>query len=341
MGVNEQTKILLLGGGALGSIFGWRLQEGGCFVSVICRSNYEVVKASGYQIESVKYGNGNFVPDMVFKSCSEAIAKSDFVYDYILICTKSLPNISNPADLLKGCSVSESTVIVLIQNGIDIEKYFFEVFPKNVLISATAYIDTKQTDSGVIVHGERVSLYYGLYRPEGADGEVDAGKEAKSQALLEKLERCLVSGNVDSKILENIQRERWNKLIWNSTLNPISVLSGGSNSKEMLENPNIRQLVVNAMKETISVGEAVVKMPLEDFPSEDIPDLLIGQMLKRKNAVYPSMMMDYMFKRPMEHEVILHNAIKYADRLGIDVPILKTIYALILGTEAKYLKRAK
>ncbi|OMJ23658.1 Meiotically up-regulated gene 72 protein [Smittium culicis] len=335
---SEKTSVLIVGGGALGSVFGWRLQLGGCSVSVVCRSNYEIVKNSGFQIESGKFGNAVFSPDHVFSSFNAAIAECDFYYDYIMVCTKTLPNISNPADVLMGSPINQKTAIVLIQNGVDIEQYFHEAFPNNILISAIAYIDTKQTESGVIVHGEAISLQFGFFIPEQTETQRSTSSVSTDISLLETLEKHLIAGNSGCKILDNVSRDRWLKLVWNSSLNPISVLSGGSNTKEMLANPVLCDLIVAAMMETITIGEAVCKMPLSPtIASSDIPEYLLGSVRKRIKPVYPSMLQDYLNKRPMEHEVILHNAIKRADSVGVNAPVLKTLYALIIGAEKKYL----
>ncbi|OMJ29314.1 hypothetical protein AYI69_g1182, partial [Smittium culicis] len=190
-----KTSVLIVGGGALGSVFGWRLQLGGCLVSVVCRSNYEIVKNNGFQIESGKFGNGVFSPDHVFSSFNAAIAESNFYYDYIMVCTKTLPNISNPANVLMGSPINENSAIVLIQNGIDIEQYFHEAFPTNILISAIAYIDTKQTESGVIVHGEAISLQYGVFIPDQTETRHSTSSVPTNNSILETLEKHLIAGN--------------------------------------------------------------------------------------------------------------------------------------------------
>ncbi|OLY82175.1 putative 2-dehydropantoate 2-reductase [Smittium mucronatum] len=327
---DSNVQILVVGGGALGSMFGWRLQVSGCSVSFVCRSNYEVVSQSGFRIESTRFGNNQFIPNSLYRNCKDAFDKQTF--DYVLICTKSLPNLSNPADMLLGCEIDSRTVFVLMQNGINIERYFYSEFPQNRFISAIAYIDTKQVESGVIVHGEAGSLTFGIYTPNEIkdDGSFPS-------PICQTLETHLIAGGFSAKISENIQRDRWLKLVWNSTLNPISVLAGGLNSKEIFKDPELVNFITEVMMETISIGEAVVGGPLSSIPREDIPKSLLDPIRIRKNPVYPSMLVDFTFKRPMEHQVILKNALDYAADFNVNAPMLKTIYHLIVSNERKYL----
>lgn len=54
----SKKNVLLIGGGAVGAIAAVNLEVGGLAeVTVVLRSNYQVVKESGYTIESCDHGN--------------------------------------------------------------------------------------------------------------------------------------------------------------------------------------------------------------------------------------------------------------------------------------------
>jgi ketopantoate reductase len=59
MGSTEQkANVLLLGGGAVGAIAALNIEAGGLgSVTAVLRSNFKVVDAEGYVIESVDHGN--------------------------------------------------------------------------------------------------------------------------------------------------------------------------------------------------------------------------------------------------------------------------------------------
>ena len=49
-------EVLLLGLGAVGTLYAYILQSGGANVTAVCRSNYQVVRDHGIDIVSDKFG---------------------------------------------------------------------------------------------------------------------------------------------------------------------------------------------------------------------------------------------------------------------------------------------
>ncbi|PVU89819.1 hypothetical protein BB560_006268 [Smittium megazygosporum] len=327
--MTKASKYLIFGGGAVGSVFAWRLQKGGANVSVICRSNYEAVRDNGFKINSVKHGPGVFIPDNVYSTASEAVSNNQ-VYDFILVCSKSLPNIVNPAELVAPSVLNKKTVLVLMQNGIGIEQYFEEKFPQNPIVPVTVYVDSFQTELGHISHGNTSKLEYGIYKSEHADNEYN-------KLILEQFEHDLLAGDVESVILKNLQRARWSKVIWNATFGPVSVVAGKYNARELIRDPLANQLVRNAMKELIELSDVVTGEKTTELPPDEYISGIMHFTDNRKNAVVPSMLVDFQNKRPMEHQVIVKNPIDVANKLGIKVPVMETLYALLVLLEKKSL----
>ncbi|OMJ17182.1 hypothetical protein AYI70_g6142 [Smittium culicis] len=333
MAIGSDKKFLLVGAGAIGSIYGWRLKQGGSSVSVVCRSNYEVVKKAGFQIDSTFYGAGSFIPDAVYSSCKQAADQSHEEFDYVLVCTKNLPNISNPANTIKDVVVSEKVTIVLIQNGIDIEKYYKQLFPNNRVITSIAHIFAKQVETGVITNVGQASLIFNVFK-----GTNDSEFTQQDVEICDSFRECLLAGNVLATISDNIQRERWVKIVWNISISPVSVLTSASNTREMLDCPETRALLIASMHEAIKVGEAVLNTTLTtDIPSDQLPLQIIDKVDSLPKPFYPSMMIDMQNSRPMEHQVIVKNVIDYANKFNINVPILQTMYSLMILMEKKYL----
>jgi len=107
--------ILIVGAGAIGAFYGSRLSQGkDVEVSVVCRSNYNAVKEKGFAVESPYYGKYSWRPTNVYRNPKEAEGKT---WDYLIVATKSLPDVSDDSALLEGL-VGDTTAIVLIQNGI-------------------------------------------------------------------------------------------------------------------------------------------------------------------------------------------------------------------------------
>jgi 2-dehydropantoate 2-reductase len=108
-----QPKILVIGAGAIGAYYGARLAQAGADVSVVVRSDYEgLIEKGGYTIQSHQ-GDFSFKPSQILKTPGDFQGTAD----YVIVATKVLPG-SDTRELLKNV-VSESTTIVLLQNGVD------------------------------------------------------------------------------------------------------------------------------------------------------------------------------------------------------------------------------
>ena len=144
-------KVLVHGSGAIGAIYIYILQQSGCTVTAVCRSNYSAVKANGFTIDSDKFGKNIKVrPDHVVQSPAEAASQGLGPFDYIIVSTKALPGqkLSTP-EIIRPAVTEGETTIVLIQNGIGIEDEYAAAFPKNILISCVVYLPTTQISPAI------------------------------------------------------------------------------------------------------------------------------------------------------------------------------------------------
>ena len=309
---NKDIKILLVGTGAVGSYYGGKLQQAGAHVTALCRSDYDIVIENGIYIKSIN-GNFHFKPDKVIKYADEYSYKAD----YILVTTKVLPEI-DIASIIKP-AVSENTVIVLLQNGINIEQPIVKTFPHNEFISALAFICVSRVEYGKIDHQDYGRIVIGNY-PKGITPAV------------ETLHNLFQKAEINCTINEDIVAARWIKLVWNAPFNPISVLGGGVTTKEMLSADSTKELIRNIMKEVALLAKA---------SGNPIPESIIDKNISDTEKMTPyktSMLLDYENKRPLEVEAILGNALKIAKENDIETPYIESIYGLLTIINQKNLE---
>ena len=93
---NQPLNILTIGAGAVGAFYSGKLAQQGAKVSVICRSEYDIVKKNGYSIQS-HLGDFVFKPEHVYPSTQEVATqlnkKAITTFDIIIVTTKVLPEI--------------------------------------------------------------------------------------------------------------------------------------------------------------------------------------------------------------------------------------------------------
>ena len=297
--MSQQPHVLIIGAGAIGSFYGAILKRAGCTVSAVVRSEYEAIRDGGFQFES-PLGDISWRPDHLYRDGDQA----DSQPDYVILATKVLPN-SDRAALIRPW-LGEDTGIVLIQNGLDIERELAEAFPNNPIISCLAFIEVSRVAPGQIKHNAYGRLVMGRF-PEGIDEHCS------------RLRDLFVEGGIDIKLTEQVVGERWLKCVWNTPFNPLSVLANGADTYTILDTPGGEQLIRDLMAEVMAVAEA----DGHPLPSH-LPDSNIAGT--RKMPAYKnSMALDYLNDRPIELDAILGNVVAIAHRLNVPVPRLETV----------------
>jgi len=301
--MNKKPEVIIVGTGAIGGFYGGKLAQSGARVSTVCRSDYEKIAKDGISIKS-PLGNFKYMPEQVIKKISDYKGNPDF----IIVATKVLPEI-NIQEIIKE-KVHPQTSIILLQNGINIEKPVAEAFPDNEIISALAFICVSRTAPGSVSHMDYGRLVIGKY-PKG-----NSIKAEQIAALLKK-------SGINCTVEKDIILARWKKLIWNAPFNPISVIGGGISTKTMIETEECLSFVKRIMNEVAILAEK---------SGHPLPDGTIQNNIEDTLKMKPyktSMLLDYENKRPMEVEAILGNTVRSAKRMGIDIPNIESIYAML------------
>ncbi|KAF2234381.1 2-dehydropantoate 2-reductase [Viridothelium virens] len=310
-------KVLLFGAGAVGSVYAYLFSKAGAAVTAVCRSNYSAAKANGFTIRSSLFGNVQCSPSIV-----RSVNDANGPFDYVILCSKAFPG-SKPstAEIIKP-AVGPKTAIALLQNGIGIEEEYREAFPENPIISCVVYCPATEVESGVIEHGEVERLEVGTF-PHDASAE---HKQAAHDfvALLRR------AGGT-AEFHEDVQVQRWSKLLVNASWNPICALSRSSDVKFMMAAQSNVSWVRLVMLEIMAVAQAYGYSSI----NEELLDWQLGRAKARMNGpgIEPSMLADVKKGRRIEVEAIVGNTVRLAERKGVQVTLLESLYALGKGLD--------
>lgn len=297
--MQKQPHCLVVGAGAIGSFYGALLKRAGCQVSVVVRSDYEVVAQQGFQFES-PLGDLSWQPDHVYRP-GDTLAE---IPDYLLLCVKVIPGVDR-AELVRPW-MGDHTVLVLIENGLDIERELAEAYPSQPLVSCLAFIAVSRTAPGKVNHQAYGQLVMGNF-PHGVD------------AHCQRLSGWFRDAGIKVEESEAIVGERWRKCVWNAAFNPLSVLANGADTFTMLEVEGGEALIRDLMKEVMAVARADGYSLPEDLIEKNIPGT------RAMGAYRNSMALDYLNDRPIELDAILGNVVAIAQRHDVAVPRLETI----------------
>lgn len=305
--------VTIIGTGALGSFCASRLHKAGAHITLVARSDFVTLQTKPVTIHEEETGTTySFTPDHVVKEPSSDLPPAD----YVILCTKVLPTLDRPA-LLRGY-VTQGTSIVLLCNGMDVEEDIRTVFPENEIISALAFICVTRLTAGEIRYQSTARFTIGTY-PSGISDKVLA------------LANAFQSSGFNCTTTADIIAARWEKCVWNAAFNPLSVISQGLTTLEIVGTQE--EYVRAIMAEVCAVANA---------DGHPLPENTINSRINFTKAMAPyktSMLLDFEEGRPMETEAILGNTVRKAASYGVPTPHLDCLYAILKLLEVKTTSR--
>ncbi|OAX43739.1 6-phosphogluconate dehydrogenase C-terminal domain-like protein [Rhizopogon vinicolor AM-OR11-026] len=358
MSVND---VLLVGLGAVGTIYAYILQSSKLArVTVVARSNYDVVNAKGMHIRSRKYGTQNaWKPYRLASSVAEA---ADRPYSYVILTTKAIPEVIKTPRILEPLlsrpyieRYSQPTY-VLLQNGLGVERDLYHSVkalnqgePK--IISTVVFIATNLVEKNIVNHNHFDRITIGMYRH---GDHLTTTNSPDENAILTDFGTMLERGGSELIIATEIQRKKFAKTFWNVAFSSFATLTGSSPTAMFRPPPeggqsytpyiapqtativekNTVPVLRAILQEMITLGRALGYTDDEDGLPSSLVDSTISSTaeLHRDPAMQtlPSMLLDAKNGLPIEVEVIVGEVIRMAKETGVDVPRIETLYALLV-----------
>ncbi|KAH6619053.1 ketopantoate reductase PanE/ApbA-domain-containing protein [Boeremia exigua] len=317
------SRVLLIGTGSVGTVYAMLLSMGEAEITCVCRSNYGVAHVRGFTVRSAVFGERTFYPRVV-NSVREAVEDQSpsKYFDFVVVCVKAVNTGITVTDTIRPAVQEAHTSIVVIQNGLGVEEIYRKAFPKNTIISGVTYVPTLQVEPCVVSHAETQKLFLGPY-PANLATEVDMRRTITFAQLIQAAQAHAV-------VCDDVQVERWKKLIGNATWNPICALSRCCDLQFLEATPNLAQeFVLESMREVVAVACALGY-------GDVIQEEAVQVQLQRSNArqwpgVQPSMLADIENGKTMEVEAVIGEVVRVGRKHQVSVPRLETLYLLLQG----------
>ncbi|KAK2047645.1 6-phosphogluconate dehydrogenase C-terminal domain-like protein [Colletotrichum somersetense] len=328
----DKRRVLLVGGGGIGAIAALNLERGGAAeVTAVLRSNFDVVSRKGFSITSCDHGTlESWRPSQVSNAVPAVSGPSSAGrYDYAVCCTKNIPDASpSLPDIIAPAVSPGHTIIVLIQNGLNIQRPFFSRFPSNIVLSGVSRIDAHEVSLGVVEQKQHDLLHIGVFQNPSLD------EEQQHEAARQFVEIYGAAGAATCLHRPDVDFDRWNKLVYNASFNPICALTGLNASELQMTGRTMGSMVIPAMREVLAVAAAAG----HDI-SEDVIEKTIGLNPVEDN-IKPSMQIDFEKGNLIEHENILGEVVREAQEHGVTAPILGVLYEICCAHQWRF-KKAK
>lgn len=361
MGQQEPTKkeVLLLGSGGVGTIGALNLEVGGqASVTAVLRSNFKAVTDNGFSITSCDHGNvtgwrpshsmyysGRYGHLLTISAVVGRVpTATEQQFDYIVVTTKNVPDCPpTVTDLIAPAVIPGRTVIVLIQNGLNIERPIFETFPDNICLSGVSMIGSHEVAHGVIEHEYPDELILGAFHNPRLD------EKTEEAAAREFIEMYSAGGKTACTFAENVPYSRWRKLIYNACLNSTCAVTGLDTGRIRMANDTVATLVRPAMEE-IRAAAAAAGVQLE----ADICDTMIN-LDPLTMYLSPSMLVDvqkvrcsfqpfiYVSNVAQGHftevENLVGEPLRTGTALGVSMPTLSVLYNLLKAMQWRTMEK--
>ncbi|HYA54408.1 MAG TPA: ketopantoate reductase family protein [Thermoplasmata archaeon] len=307
-------KILLLGAGAVGSLLGALLQEGGLTVQLVARRDHvAAIRSSGLRVSGPR-------SRAVFVDASETIPH-DAAPDASIVTTKTF-DLEAAATSLAG-SLPPHPVLFL-QNGLSI-----------LPVAHRALRSGGWTDPSPFAV-RAVNSIPALWVGPGEVKETGSGEillpvpgEAGPAAGAAHLFRMLFDGaRVPTEAVPEFEREVWRKALVNAAVNPVTAVHGVTNG-ELLKEP-YRTEALELLGEALAVARAAGFGFTSEEVTRDFERIVLATAANRS-----SMLQDLDHGRPTEVDAISGEILREAIRHGLDLPATRAIVAKVVARSAR------
>jgi 2-dehydropantoate 2-reductase len=232
--------------------------------------------------------------------------------DYLCIATKTsaFVEVLGPIE----DAISDQTVVVAAQNGLDNEDYLAQVFGRHRVCRLVV-----NWAGGTAAPGRLHMVFFHPPNWVGAagPGAVDAARRFAGR---------LTAAGLPSEYTDHIKRHEWEKTILNAAMSPAAALTGMT-MKQVMENASSRQLVDHLLAEGIRVARASgIEFP-DGFYDHCV------DYLSRAGHHKPSLAVDLDQGRRTEIDFLNGRIVANARRLGIAAPYHEEMTLLIQAAQ--------
>jgi 2-dehydropantoate 2-reductase len=304
-------KIVIMGAGAMGSLFGGllALSEEEVWLVDIRKEQIDAIRSVGLTIEEKEKRQ---IIRVNATSDAASVGKADLVIFFV----KTYHTEKAVADAL--ILQKEETIFLTLQNGLGNE----EAICKKV--------DRKNVMLGVTNHGATL-LGPGHIRHAGWGKTYIGELDGKMTDRVTQIAQVFNKAGVETEVSSNIHRVVWNKLFINVGLNAVAALTGLKNGQLLDYSETLRLLEV-------LVSEAVEVARKKGIPIEGNPLEKVKAVVEATRENRCSMGQDFDHRRRTEIDAINGAVVKEAEHLGISVPYNQMITDLIKVVEKGFIQ---
>jgi 2-dehydropantoate 2-reductase len=302
-------KTVMMGAGAMGSLFGGLLTRAGEEVWLVGnrKEQIDTICSVGLTFEEKEK-----LHIISMKATSEvaSVGKADLVIFFVK--TYDIENAVSDALALE----KEGTIFLTLQNGLGNEEVICQK------------IDRKKVMLGVTGHGATL-LGPGHIRHAGWGKTVIGELDHRITDRATRIAQMFCEAGIETEVSSNIHNHVWGKLLVNVGINALTALTGFKNG-QLLDYPETSRLMEKLVFEAAEVARRK-GVRIEEDPIEKVREA-IGATKENRS----SMGQDFDHRQKTEIDAINGAVVREAQPLGIPVPFNQTVTDLVKAIEKSF-----
>lgn len=307
--------ILVIGAGAIGSVFGGLMARAGQRVSLVGRTPHmEAIRNRGLSIQGIW---GEYLVKNLGTFTTPAELPRE-VWDLIIIATKSYDVQEAAGQTLP--LLSPGTLVMSVQNGLGNLETVSEVVGRHRALGARVIFGVEIVAPGrvmITVYADKVIL-----------GSSDNGVEYQR---VEEIARVFNQAGIPAEATADIEKFIWGKVLYNCCLNALSALLEVNYGK-LSEHPETRKVMGDVIAEIFSVARKKGVALAWDSPPE-YQELLFGRLIPDTYAHRASMLQDILNGKRTEIDSMNGAVASLGEELGVATPVNHLLTRLIKAKE--------
>ncbi|OGP94030.1 MAG: hypothetical protein A2157_08370 [Deltaproteobacteria bacterium RBG_16_47_11] len=302
-------KTVIMGAGAMGSLFGGLLTLSGedVWLVDIWKEHIDTIRSRGLTLEE----KGKSEKVHVHATSEVAsVGKADVVLFFVK--TYQTEKAVSDALVLQ----KENTAFLTLQNGLGNED------------AICKQVDRREVIMGVTGQGATL-LGPGHIRHAGWGKTFIGELDGKITDRANQIARIFLQAGMETEVSSHIDHLIWEKLFINTGINALTALTGFRNG-QLLNFPETLRLMESLVSEAVEVARKK-GIPIEGNPVEKVRTVAEATRENRS-----SMGQDFDHKRRTEIDAINGALVREAERLGISVPCNQMVTDLIKTIEKRF-----
>ncbi|NLY71806.1 MAG: 2-dehydropantoate 2-reductase [Clostridiales bacterium] len=298
-------KIVIIGAGAMGSLYGAKLSTvptNEVYLLDVWKDHVDAINSNGLLIEQ----GGEFIKYDKVKASTDAASVG--VCDLAIIFVKS--TLTSQAVKSNKAVFGPQTIALTLQNGLgNIELISQEVNKENIIAGTTA-------------HGATM-LGPGKIRHAGVGKTIIGELDGNSSERIEKLAQNFNEAELETEVSSNVLGLIWDKLLVNVGINALTGITGLHNG-ELLDYPEIEEILEKAVKEGAEVARKKnIQLGFSD------PVAHTKEVCRATAANKSSMLQDLLNRKQTEIDMINGAIVEEGKQLGVDTPVNSVLTNLV------------